>query len=65
MVAAIDATALAVHLAQKTPEEGLGAAKRKKEFDEQASCAILVADSVHLDYNQTRGPWVPCLSKCS
>ena len=34
--AAIDAKALAVFLAQKTPEEGPGAEKRKKEFDEQA-----------------------------
>ncbi len=36
VVAAIDATALAVYLALKTPEEGPGSAKRKKEFDEQA-----------------------------
>ena len=36
VVAAVDANALAVYLAQKTPEEGPGAEKRKKEFDEQA-----------------------------
>jgi len=46
--AAIDTNALAVFLAQKTPEEGPGADKRKKEFDEQArrhaswlSCSLL------------------------
>ena len=36
MEAAIDVNALAAYLAQKTPEEGPGSEKRKKEFDEQA-----------------------------
>ena len=47
--AAVDANALAVFLAQKTPEEVPGAEKRKKEFDEQArgrvSAVMLVAPS--------------------
>lgn len=40
VVAAIDVPALATYLAQKSPEEGPGAAKRKKEMDEQKAALV-------------------------
>lgn len=40
VIAAIDTTALAKHLARKTPEEGPGAAARKKEAEEQKSALV-------------------------
>lgn len=55
VVAAIDANALAVYLAQKTPEEGPGAEKRKKEFDEQVRAhelGTLILESEEADAAQ-------------
>lgn len=40
VVAAVDHTALAKHLARKTPEEGPGAAERKKRADEQRGALV-------------------------
>ena len=40
VIAAIDTTALAKHLARKTPEEGPGAAARKKEAEEQKTALL-------------------------
>ncbi len=40
LLAAVDATALAVHLARAAPEEGPGAARRKREFDEQRGAVV-------------------------
>lgn len=40
VIAAVDTTALAKHLARKTPEEGPGAAARKKEAEEQKTALI-------------------------
>lgn len=35
VISAVDETALAKHLARKTPEEGTGAKERKKQAEEQ------------------------------
>ena len=40
VIAAVDETALAKHLARKTPEEGPGAAARKKEAEEQKAALL-------------------------
>ena len=40
VIAAIDETALAKHLARKTPEEGPGAAARKKEAEDQKAALL-------------------------
>ena len=40
VIAAVDQTALAKHLARKTPEEGPGAAERKKRADEQKGALV-------------------------
>ncbi|CAL8469996.1 g9538 [Coccomyxa elongata] len=40
VIAAIDTTALAKHLARKTPEEGPGAAAKKKEAEEQKTALL-------------------------
>ena len=40
MIAAVDETALAKHLARKTPEEGAGAKQRRKQAEEQKSALI-------------------------
>lgn len=40
VIAAIDTTALAKHLARKTPEEGPGAATKKKEAEEQKTALL-------------------------
>ena len=40
MIAAVDETVLAKHLARKTPEEGPGAKQRKKQAEEQKGALI-------------------------
>ena len=40
VIAAIDCAALAVYTAQSCPEEGPGAAKRKKCFDEEVRLTV-------------------------
>ena len=40
MIAAVDETALAKHLARKTPEEGPGPKQRKKQAEEQKSALV-------------------------
>ena len=40
IIAAVDQTALAKHLARKTPEEGPGAKERKKQAEEQKAALI-------------------------
>lgn len=40
VVAAMDVPALATYIAQKSPEEGPGAAKRKKEMDERKAALV-------------------------
>ena len=40
MIAAVDETALAKHLARKTPEEGPGTKQRKKQAEEQKSALV-------------------------
>ena len=40
VIAAVDQTALARHLARKTPEEGPGAKERKKQAEEQKAALI-------------------------
>ena len=40
VIAAVDETALAKHLARKTPEEGPGAKQRKKQAEEQKNALV-------------------------
>ena len=40
VIAAVDQTALARHVARKTPEEGAGAKERKKQAEEQKAALV-------------------------